>query len=365
MMVAIRHPNPAFWRGRRVLVTGHTGFKGSWLALWLTDMGAEVTGLALPAEPLSLFELAQVGHTLAHHTTDLADARTVHRIVQESEPEIIFHLAAQPIVRRSMTNPVETFATNVLGTAHLLDAARRRHESQTERALKAILVITSDKVYANDGTGEAFTESTRLGGKDPYSASKAATELVVASFRDTFFAARHLPIATARGGNVIGGGDFSPDRIVPDCVRAFQAKVPLVLRYPDATRPWQHVLDCLAGYLLYAEALASQKHVPHALNFGPDPSMPISVRQVAEAVFAEFGHSQGWHHERPAHQIEAQSLAINPQRAREELGWQDRLPGQSAIHQTADWYGRWHRGENVRAITMAEIRHFIGTAPHS
>ncbi|MDB5463805.1 MAG: CDP-glucose 4,6-dehydratase protein [Phenylobacterium sp.] len=235
----------AFWRGQRVLLTGHTGFKGSWAAVWLERLGAEVTGLALaPDQSPSLFELAGVETLTRSLVVDLRDRAAVEAALAGRSFDLVLHMAAQPIVRTAIAEPVETFATNVMGTVHLLQALR------VQAALKAALAITSDKVYANAETGRAFAEGDALGGKDPYSASKAATEIAVQSFAKSYFEPAGVPLATARGGNVIGGGDFSPDRIVADIVRAARAQQPVVLRHPEATRPWQHVLDCLAGYLV-------------------------------------------------------------------------------------------------------------------
>ncbi len=343
-------PNRAFWRGRRVLLTGHTGFKGGWAALWLARMGAEVTGLALePETEPNLFALAGVETDLTSHIADLRDRMAVQRIVAAADPQIVLHMAAQPLVRRSLAEPVETVATNVLGTAHLLDALRGTH------SVEAILIITSDKVYANAETRDAFTETDRLGGKDPYSASKAATEIIAASFARSFFAEAGPPLATARGGNVIGGGDFSGDRIVPDIIRAAARGEPLILRHPEAVRPWQHVLDCLCGYLLYTQALAAGDDIAPALNFGPDPSATTSVGALADAVQTAIGVETRWVHEPVPGSVEAGYLTIDSGRARRVLGWRDRLPGPAAIAATALWYRTWRDGGDMRAHTLAEI----------
>lgn len=332
-----RRPDPAFWAGRRVLLTGHTGFKGSWAALWLAKLGAQVTGLALaPEGPESHYTLARVGEVLDSHLVDLTDAPAVARVVAEARPQTVLHLAAQALVRRSLADPARTFASNVMGTAHLLDAIRAHAPgAQT-------LVVTSDKVYANAETGVAFAESAPLGGKDPYSASKAACEIVVASYRASY----GLALATARGGNVIGGGDFAADRIVPDLLRAARAGGPVRLRHPWATRPWQHVLDCLTGYLLHAERLG----VAPALNFGPMPGTPISVAELAEAVGRRLGLAQSWVHDPVPGSVEAQSLALDSSAARAALGWSDALPGAAAIAATADWYAAYLGGADPVAL---------------
>jgi CDP-glucose 4,6-dehydratase len=343
-------PDPGFWRGRRVLLTGHTGFKGGWMALWLEALGAKVTGLALaPDTDPSLFALAGVETSLTSLIADLRDRSAVERVVASANPQIVLHLAAQPLVRRSLREPVETVATNVLGTAHLLDALRGRD------GLEAVLAVTSDKVYANAGRGEAFVESDPLGGKDPYSASKAAAEIVTASFARSYFAERGVPVATARGGNVVGGGDFSEDRIVPDIVRAARSGETLVLRHPEAVRPWQHVLDCICGYLVYAERLTQTPDLPSALNFGPAPDDPVSVGAFADAMQTALGVSGGWGHEPVPGSVEARMLTLDSTAARALLDWRDRLPGQACIDATAAWYKANFDGADMRAASFAAI----------
>lgn len=338
----------AFWTGRRVLLTGHTGFKGGWLAHWLGLLGADVTGFALaPDQDPALFNLAPPpGRSVIG---DLRDPDPVANVVADIDPEIVLHLAAQPLVRRSYAKPAETWASNVMGTVHLLDALRG------SPALRAVLVITSDKVYENDESGTAFPEGARLGGHDPYAASKAATELAVASFRQSYFADRCIPVATARGGNVIGGGDFSEDRLVPDVVRAARSGQPLQLRNPEATRPWQHVLDCLDGYLSYAQALASGP-VPLALNIGPhDPADTQTVADLTRAMTAALGVAQAWDLDTGPAPHEMSALALDPSAARAALGWQARLSSAEAIRLTADWYGAWMNGADMSAFTQAQI----------
>jgi len=346
----MRRPDPGFWNGKRVLLTGHTGFKGAWAAIWLTRLGARVTGLALPPEPAgTLFELARVEGLVASHLIDLRDRAAVGGVVDSAPFDIVLHMAAQPIVRASIAAPVETFATNVMGTAHLLDALRGRAE------LQAVLVITSDKVYANAETGEAFAEGSALGGKDPYSASKAATEIVTASFAKSYFDKAGTPVATARGGNVIGGGDVSPDRLVSDIVRAAARGEAVILRHPEATRPWQHVLDCVAGYLAYAEALAQDPAAPRALNFGPRAGgAQISVGELASLAVEALG-AQPWRHEPDPHSVEAKTLAIDTGLARRWLGFESRLDGPAAVALTMDWHRRQAAGEDALALCREEI----------
>jgi CDP-glucose 4,6-dehydratase len=345
--LVVRLPDPGFWAGRQVLLTGHTGFKGSWAALWLSRMGARVTGLALPPEgSLDHFGLAGVADCLDGRTADLRDRAAVAAVVRAAAPELVLHLGAQALVRRGLREPVATFATNVMGTAHLLDALR------THAPGAAVLVATSDKVYANAGTGAAFAEDAPLGGTDPYSASKAACELLAASWR----ASTGMAVATARAGNVIGGGDFAEDRLVPDLFRAAKAGRPAVLRHPQATRPWQHVLDCLCGYLLHLEALARDPAVaPAALNIGPVPGAPVTVADLAGAVGRRLGMAVPFVHEPVPGSIEAPALALDPARARAALGWGERLAGPAAVAATADWYGRWMAGEDAGALSRAAL----------
>lgn len=350
-MTAARLPDPAFWTGKRVLLTGHTGFKGGWLALWLHNLGAKVTGLALaPETSPSLFALADVGSCCRSEIADLRDAAAVRDVVAAAAPELVLHLGAQALVRRSYREPGATFATNAQGTANLLDALAGQAQ------LKAVLAITSDKVYANDETGRAFQEADALGGHDPYSLSKAAAEHVVAGFRAAIFEKAGIALATARGGNVIGGGDYSEDRIVPDIVRSATSGTPLVLRNPSATRPWQHVLDCLCGYLVFAERLARGENAPHALNIGPDPAEIITVADIAEAMLPGLGANAPWQRDNAAASAvrEMHSLSLDPARAR-GLGIRDRLPGRLALDWTAEWYRAHANGANARDLTNRQI----------
>lgn len=345
-------PDRDFWAGKRVLVTGHTGFKGSWLSLWLHRLGAEVTGLALPPEgELNLFTMARIGECCRSHIIDLRDASAVRAVVAEARPEIVLHLAAQALVRRSYRDPAGTFATNVQGTVNLLDAVAEAGSA------RAILVVTSDKVYANDETGHAFREEDRLGGHDPYSLSKAACELVVNAYRAARFSAAGTAIATARGGNVIGGGDYSEDRIVPDIVRAAMAREAVMLRNPRATRPWQHVLDCLAGYLIFAELLADNREdYPHALNIGPEPGLVFTVGEIAEVLSRNLGAKPpvvlGAGIGEPMREMK--TLAIDPLLSR-TLGIRDHLPGNLAFNSTMIWYRHALEGRDVRGFSEWQI----------
>lgn len=345
--------NPRFWAGKRVLLTGHTGFKGSWAAIWLSRMGAEVTGLALPPDQApALFTMAGVDRRIASRLADLRSLEAVSAVVRARDFDLVLHMAAQPIVRTSIEDPIGTFETNIMGTAHLLQALR------DQSALQAVLAITSDKVYANNETGRAFVEGDNLGGKDPYSASKAATEIVVQSFAKSYFPA--VPVGTARGGNVIGGGDFSRDRLVADIVRAARGGEPVVLRHPEATRPWQHVLDCLAGYFRHIEALASDPTTPRTLNFGPKPGgAEVSVGQLATLGVEALG-GQPWRHEPDPKSLEARSLAIDASLARHALGFESRLEAPQAVALTMDWYRRQAAGEDALSLCLEQIEGYEG-----
>ncbi len=349
--------DPAFWSGRRVLLTGQTGFKGAWLALWLRRMGADVYGFALPPDTdPALFDLARVGADIKGTFGDLRDPAAVRAAVRAARPQIVLHLAARALVRQSIEDPVDAIGVNVMGTVHLLDALREESEAST------ILVVTSDKVYANDESGVSFGEQSPLGGKDPYSASKAAAELVTRAYRETYFKRAGVHIATARGGNVIGGGDYARDRIVPDVVRAAAAGRAPILRMPLATRPWQHALDCLAGYLAFAEALDRGENVPEALNFGPAPTKPITVGELTSAMLDALGAKTSFVHEPAPGSIEMQTLAVDADLARTRLRWRDALPGRAAIEWTAAWYGRVRSGEDPRAVTLAQIDTYMNLA---
>ena len=340
----MRQPSAAFWRGKRVLLTGHTGFKGAWLALLLERLGAEVTGFALAPEagPSAFVALRPA---ITSRIGDLRDAAAVQAAVQAARPEIVLHLAAQALVGRGYRDPEATFASNVTGTINLMQALRGA-------GARAALIITSDKVYRNDNQGRAFREDDPLGGHDPYSASKAACEIVVASWRASF-GAEIGSMATARAGNVIGGGDFGVERLIPDLVRARMEGQTLIIRRPDATRPFQHVLDVLRGYLLHAEALWAGA-APQALNFGPRDA-EISVRRVLELYGTAAGAPIAWEAAPAPPMEEAQRLALDSGLAMQSLGWAPRHDAASAIAATARWYEAWRGGADGRALALAEI----------
>ena len=350
----VRGPDPDFWRGKKVLVTGHTGFKGAWLTLWLHRLGAEVSAFALvPQSGPSLYELAGIAGSCRGVIQNLLEPTGVVAAVRDARPQVVLHLAAQALVRQSLVDPAETFASNVMGTTNLLDALR------DSKGLEAIVAVTSDKVYANDNSGRPLREGDHLGGHDPYSASKAACEHVIHAYAGSYFTARNIPVASARGGNVIGGGDFARDRIVPDCVRAALQGDPVLLRHPESTRPWQHVLDCLCGYLLFAENLVqSPDKTPRALNFGPQAGDDISVAELAAEMLAALDALSKLELASCGQSIEATKLALDCTLARQTLGWQDRLVGRSAIAASAAWYRKWHQGDDMRSATLSEIESY-------
>jgi len=354
-----------FWKDRSVLITGHTGFKGGWLTLFLSRLGARVHGYGLdPPTTPSLFEVARVGTSLSSDTrADLADLAQLKSTFSQTLPEVVFHLAAQSLVRTSYADPLGTLTSNVLGTAHVLEATRG---CETVRAL---VLITTDKVYENREWLYPYREVDPLGGHDLYSASKAAAELVAASYRASFFSGNtghRARVATARAGNVIGGGDWATDRLVPDCVRAFVSKVPARLRLPAAVRPWQHVLDPLSGYMQLAEQLLIQTDtsLDHAWNFGPDVSGDATVGEVAATLARLWGHAARVEYIPPIDQPhEACLLRLDSTQARMILGWRPRWPLPKALAQTAAWYHAWDQGFDMRAFTLDQIHAYTAAEP--
>ena len=336
------------YRDRRVLLTGHTGFKGSWLALWLKQLGATVTGAALaPNTNPSHWQLQQLD--IAEHHIDIRDHDAILRIVAETRPEIIFHLAAQPLVRRSYADPVETWSTNVLGTCHLLEACRKTS------SVRAVVNVTTDKCYQNNEWVWGYRESDRLGGHDPYSASKAAVELLSASYRVSFMSTPDGPLlATARAGNVIGGGDWSVDRLIPDLVRAISSGTSLEIRSPNSTRPWQHVLESLSGYLLLGQRLLERdSRFADAWNFGPDAMGNRSVQDVLTQL-VQWWPKARWHMTEQAQPHEAGLLSLDSTKARRILDWQPVWNLEDALHHTADWYRSYLDSGEVASLRQLE-----------
>lgn len=344
--------DPGFWKDRRVLLTGHTGFKGAWMALLLEQMGARVSGFALaPEGEPNLFTLMSPWPDLQSTLADIADPAAIGRAVAEADPEIVIHMAAQALVRRSYREPAATVATNVMGTVNLLEALR------AAKSLRVGLVVTSDKVYRNTDDGIAFGEQDALGGDDPYSASKAAQEIVASAWANSFFAEGPV-VATARAGNVVGGGDFSEDRLIPDLYRAITRRTGLELRNPDATRPWQHVLDLADGYLTYVQQLSTRPEaVPRCLNFGPDPGPAWTVRAIADAMMAAMGIDVPVAI-RPSPMKEKALLAVNASAARKVLDWRPRLDTDATVKLTAAWYGGLIKGGDPRVLSCDQIAEY-------
>ena len=341
------NPSPDFWRGRRVLLTGHTGFKGAWLAFWLHRLGAQVTGMSLPSQTSpNLFTLADIGTITDSHFIDIRDAGSVATAIKQAQPEIVFHLAAQALVRTSYRDPLETFATNVLGTANVLDALRPLD------SVRVVVAITTDKVYQNLEHPYPYRETDALGGHDPYSASKAAAEIVIASYRDAYLSDKGVAVASARAGNVIGGGDWSADRLIPDAIRAWGAGQPLDIRRPQAIRPWQHVLEPLAGYLSLAQQLWNKPELAGAYNFGPPTHEATTVRAVVQIAQKEYGQGQVLWGDGSAGPHEAGWLALEIAKARTLLGITSRWPLVESVQRTIQWY--WQQQQGVSALNLCE-----------
>ncbi|MGO3938749.1 CDP-glucose 4,6-dehydratase [Pseudomonas sp. Lb2C1-1] len=352
--------NPEFWRGKRVLVTGHTGFKGSWLTLWLQSLGAKVSGFSLdPATQPNLFELARVGEGIDDRRGDLRDLGALLELLADVQPEIILHLAAQPLVREGYRDPLGTYSSNVMGTLNLLEAVRQ------VGGVKACVLVTTDKVYANQEWLWPYRENEALGGHDPYSSSKACCELLAQSYAASFFSAERyaehgLALATARAGNVLGGGDFAPERLIPDVLKAWSADEPVTLRYPQAVRPWQHTLEPLAGYLQLAECLYRQgPEFAGAWNFGPSEADMCSVGEVVQLLAERWPQAPGLRIE-PSDLHEAGLLRLDSSRARQLLGWQPRWSLQQCLAQTLDWHLAWQNGDDMRQVTLGQLNLYRG-----
>ena len=342
--------NADFWSGRRVLLTGHTGFKGSWLALWLTEIGAEVVGFSngVPTTP-SLYEVADVRARVTPLIGDVRDGDALRRAVREHAPEVVFHLAAQPLVRASYADPVTTYETNVLGTVNVLEAARDA---------RVVVNVTTDKVYANDERDVPFREDDPLGGKDPYSSSKACSELVSAAYRESF----GVHVATARAGNVIGGGDWAEDRLVPDLLAAALAREPVVIRNPESVRPWQHVLNVCDGYLLLAEHVYEDTSFADAWNFGPDEDDARPVRWIVDRLASLWGEEIRIESPADPQPAEARFLRLDSSRARDRLGWSPRWDLDRALQSIVEWTRAYAAGDDMQHATLAQIRAFSAVA---
>ncbi len=353
--------NPTFWQGKRIFLTGHTGFKGSWLALWLQLLGAEVTGFALepPTDP-SLFVVGRVGAGMRSVIGDVRDLGLLQKSMQDANPEIVIHMAAQPLVRYSYANPVDTYTTNVIGSVHVLEAVRNII------GVKAVINVTSDKCYENNEWLWGYRENEAIGGYDPYSNSKGCAELVTAAYRSSFFNSaeysKHgVAIASARAGNVIGGGDWAADRLIPDFIRAALADETVFIRSPDAIRPWQHVLEPLSGYLVLAEKLYTQgEQFAEAWNFGPNDSDAKSVKWIVDQLVANWGDKASFKLEDTVvpgiH--EAHFLRLDCSKARMNLGWKPQWGATETIKRTCAWYRAYYEGQDIRSFTLDEIKEY-------
>lgn len=346
--------DPRFWSGRRVLLTGHTGFKGGWMALWLQSMGAQVCGLALdpPTEP-ALFGVARVAGGMEHHVADIRHIDAVADVMRSFQPEIVIHMAAQPLVRLSYHQPVETFATNVMGTVHVLEAAR------LSGSVKAIVNITTDKCYENREWVWGYREDEPMGGYDPYSSSKGCAELVSSAYRRSFLKDAGIAMATVRAGNVIGGGDWALDRLVPDILKALAADEPVLIRNPHATRPWQHVLEPLSGYLVIAQRLVEHgQRDAEAWNFGPRDEDARPVQWIVERLCAQWGGGARWALQPGDHPHEAGYLKLDISKARQRLGWTPRWTLETALDRIVDWHRAWLAGHDMRAVCLQQINDY-------
>ena len=346
------------WKGRRVFLTGHTGFKGGWLSLWLARLGAEVRGYALaPKTSPNLFQVARVGEVLQDMRGDICDLSLLSHALLNFKPEIVFHLAAQPLVRASYADPLGTYRTNVMGTANLLEAVR------CAPSVRAVVCITTDKVYENPESGEAFAENARLGGYDPYSSSKACAELVTAAYRRSFFSAEaaFCGVATARAGNVIGGGDWSENRLLPDLIRGFEAGQKIVIRRPGSTRPWQHVLEPLRGYLRLADELyRGNTACATAYNFGPDAADGWTVERITRTIAEIWGNGAQWTLQPEGGLHEARDLQLDIAKAKADLDWHPILKLETALPWVVEWYRAHAQGKDMRHTTLEQIESYEG-----
>ncbi len=347
--------NINFWKNKRVLVTGHTGFKGAWLTMWLKSLGAEVIGISLPPDgSKNLFSLAKINQLCESHFCDIRDTSKLSNLIQLVKPEITFHLAAQSLVKVSYESPVENFMTNIMGTVNVLDSLRRVNSTQV------VIVVTTDKVYKNNEWCWPYRENDSLGGFDPYSASKASCELIVSSYRNSFFNAQGVALSTARAGNVIGGGDWARYRLIPDAIRQWQVGDIVCIRSPQSVRPWQHVLDPLAGYLKLAELSWASIGVAGAYNFGPEANQNLTVRNVIEAAQKAYGSGNVSYENAfdDKGQHEAQHLTLDVSKSFKELNFKSKWDFSRAILETMDWYHREFNGEDPKLLCEMQIHKY-------
>ncbi|MBI1910226.1 MAG: CDP-glucose 4,6-dehydratase [Deltaproteobacteria bacterium] len=350
--------SPSFWKGKKVFLTGHTGFKGSWLSLWLQRLGANLTGYSLqpPSDP-SLFEVAQISSGMVSLEGDVRDLDRLMKTLTEKKPEIVIHMAAQSLVRLSYTHPVETYATNVMGTINILEAVRHCKET------KVVLVVTSDKCYENKERPQGYQEDEPMGGHDPYSNSKGCAELVTAAYRNSFFGEgpshQKTAIASARAGNVLGGGDWGKDRLIPDILTSFMQQKQAFIRSPEAIRPWQYVLDLLNGYTTLIERLwEGGKKYTQGWNFGPDDEGVWPVKKIATALTNLWGQKAQWEFDKTPHPHEATLLKLDSSKARQQLGWLPKLPLATALEWTVEWYRAFKENKPMRQVTEEQIERF-------
>ena len=347
----VQRANPDFWRGKRVLLTGHTGFKGSWLSLWLQSMGATLRGIALdpPTYP-ALFEIAHVAEGMEHRSVDIRDFAVVKEQMNEFQPEIIIHMAAQPLVRYSYQEPIETYATNVMGIVHVLEAARQVD------AVKVLINVTTDKCYENHEWVWGYREIDPMGGHDPYSSSKGCSELVTSAYRHSFFEQSGVALASVRAGNVIGGGDWAVDRLIPDILRAFEVNTPVVIRSPNAIRPWQHVLEPLSGYLMLAQAMYEEdEKYSSGWNFGPNDEDAKPVQWIVKHMASKWGGGATWTQDNGKHPHEADYLKLDISKAKIQLGWRPVWHLDQALEKIVEWHKAWLSDSDMRSLCEQQI----------
>ena len=350
--------NSEFWKNKSVFLTGHTGFKGGWLALWLSSMGAKVTGYALaPNTTPNLFDMLAIDSLIEQsHIADIRDLATLQKAMSEAKPDIVIHMAAQPLVRYSYANPVETYATNVMGTVHILESTR------TIESVRATVVVTTDKCYENRERGAGYREDEAMGGFDPYSSSKGCAELVSSAYRQSYFSKSANHLASARAGNVIGGGDWSEDRLIPDAIKAFESGNTLMIRNPLATRPWQHVLEPLSGYLILAQSLFQDgEKFSSAWNFGPKDADNRSVQEVISTLCQQWGPDAKWQQDSSSQPHEAGLLKLDCSKASKQLRWEPKWNLETAIEKIIQWHKAYLAKENMQVITLNQIDQYINT----
>lgn len=358
LAMKVARVDPIFWNDKRVFLTGHTGFKGSWLSLWLASMGAKVTGYALaPNTTPNLFSVLAINSLIEKsHIADIRDLVSLQNAMSQAKPDVVIHMAAQPLVRYSYANPVETYATNVMGTVHVLESTR------SIDSVRATVVVTTDKCYENKEWVWGYRENESMGGFDPYSNSKGCAELVTSAYRQSYFSSPHSTngVASARAGNVIGGGDWSEDRLIPDAIKAFEENKPLMIRNPLATRPWQHVLEPLSGYLILAQALYEQGSVfASGWNFGPCDEDNRAVKEVVDLLISRWGETARWEKEGSDQPHEANLLKLDCSKARTQLGWTPKWNLETAVQKIVQWQKAYQGKENMQEISLAQINHYM------